>query len=700
MSLNEGQTGNFAGNPSFDSNMTAADYADDENYDQSLQQDIAAAAARAAGINVNYNPENFDPGGVDTFGFSNRDAVTGILDSYFDDPSRTGMAIRESFPMFKSPKSGLDQFVNLYTSRRGPISRADSISLYDRNRSNPGGVDTSGYDSVKAAQRLGIGSGQVKTDPNVGRLTGQVFGKKNALGETVLMSDGKSMGIDAADYYSGKSGSEVGRSDLETYQDKYGYADPTERAINRAYDQYLNPYNDPNLPGYNRDIDPNVNPQAFDLRGQVRPGLQSGIFSRRDGTPTVLGPIATYDRNYSGMDNIAMGVTGGMGYLARALTNKVTGIAGQPLPQDAMAPTPEMIARGETYGGLGRSFAQIPGQAVQGFKDAGSALQNVIDDFTTPNVPGVSTSSLDFMPRGASPDLAGFEQRFGGTNPLSGETSISSVPSSSVVSSEPRTFVRNRENITGNFNDLSPEQQKAANDAGVAARTEAINSGLGVSKANQAQRRARNNTAIDFLRDIQNAADDEMGDIGVMLSGYTPNEFSGVNFNAPAEEQLALIDTIGAAFGRNSVQLDSSTQDFLDKYGMSIQDLMDKNFENIPNGAVLPSGQIMSDELRPEKSSFVPAPDIMQQIRNATAARELGGPLTANQLAGTLEYVLPGKGYSGSRTYVPGGNSTPVFGNERFSGEGIMNTIKDYMVPDFIEDYFNQRGMRQRRRTG
>ena len=653
----------------------------DEDLDQDLQQDIAAAAAQAAGINMDsYDFGGFDPGGSDSSGAGNQGVIDSIVNSYMDSPTRTGMAIRESFPMFKSPKSGLDQFLNLYTFNRGPISPDEYNSLYDISRTNTGGIDTLGYDTAKALQRVGIGSGQVKTDPNVGRLTGTVFGKKNELGETVLMSGGKPMGIDADKYYSGKSGSDVGRPDLETYQDKYGYADPTERAINRAYDQYLNPYNDRSLRGYNRDIDPNVNPQAFDLRGQVRPGLQSGIFGRKDGTPTALGPIATYDRNYSGTDNIAMGVTGGMGMLARALTNKVTGIQGQPLPQDAMAPTPEMMARGETYGGLGRSFGQIPGQAVQGFKDAGAALRNVIDDFTTPNVPGVSTSSLDFMPRGASPDLAGFEQRFGGTNPLSGETSISSVPSSSVVSSEPRTFV-SRENVTGNFSDLSLEQQKAANDAGVAARTAALNSGLGVREANIAQRRARTNTAIDFLRDIQTFSDpdEEFGpiDFGAPRGNLSPEDLSSYNA-LTAGEKLAGLDTIGAAIGRGSVELSPEVEAFLDEHGMSVRDLMDKDFSRVPNGAVLPSGEIMSDELRPEKSSF------------------LGGPSTANQLA-EIKYVLPGKGYRGSKTYFPGGNSNPVFGNTRFSGEGIMNTIKDWAVPDFIENLFREKGMRQRR---
>ena len=565
----------------------------DEDLDQDLQQDIAAAAAQAAGINMDsYDFGGFDPGGSDSSGASNQGVIDSIVGSYMDNPSRTGMAIRQSAPNFRSPRSGLDQFANLYTSRRGPMSRSDFNSLYDITRDNPYGIETLGYDTAKTLQRYGIGSGQVKTNPNAGMLTGTVFK------DGVVKKGDVFQGVPADIYYGDRKDTENEYAGLPRYTDKgylgadgVPYANPRERALNRAYDQYLNPLNIPGEPGYNPDIDPNVNPQASDLRGQVRPGLQSGIFSRRDGTPTALGPIATYDRNYSGMDNIAMGVTGGMGYLARALTNKVTGIAGQPLPQDAMAPTPEMIARGETYGGLGRSFAQIPGQAVQGFKDAGSALQNVIDDFTTPNVPGVSTSSLDFMPRGASPDLAGFEQRFGGTNPLSGETTVKTPESLGPLQGPPQLI----DQSTSPLNmDISLDYPGTEFDRRV--RGSFSETGGTMDDARE--------------RALQQA------------------------FQTPVEK-LAGLDTLGEALGINSVPLDPSTQEFLDKYGMSVRDLINKDFSRVPNGAVLPSGQIMSDELRPNQTSPEPAapPDIMQMIRDATAARELGGPSTANQLA-------------------------------------------------------------------
>ena len=348
------------------------DYSD-EDFDQDQQQDIAAAAAQAAGINMDsYDFGGFDSGGSDYSGVTNKAAATGILNSYFNDPTKTGMAIRQSFPNFRSPQSGLNQFANLYTSRRGPMSRSDFNSLYDITRSNPGGINTLGYDTAKTLQRYGIGSGQVKTNPNAGRLTGTVYGKKNARGETIISSGGKSMGIDADKYYGGGSGSDVGRPDLETYQDKYGYADPGQRALNRSYDLYANPRNSLGLPGYNRDAKLKAGEQ-----GQVRQGLRSTAFTDMSGTPTALGPVATYDRDFSGRDNIAMTLApGGIGFLARALANPVSGIEGQAIPSAALAPTEEMLARGETSGGMMRSFGEALGQGADALGNAGQGLMN------------------------------------------------------------------------------------------------------------------------------------------------------------------------------------------------------------------------------------------------------------------------------------------------------------------------------------
>jgi len=356
--------------------MAINDYSD-EDFDQDQQQDIAASAAQAAGINMDsYDFGGFDPGGSDFSRVTNKAAATGILNSYFNDPTKTGMAIRQSFPNFRSPQAGLNQFANLYTSRRGPMSRSNFNSLYDRTALNPGGINTLGYDTAKTLQRYGIGSGQIVNNPNAGRLTGTVYGKKNARGETIISSGGKSMGIDADKYYGGGSGSDVGRPDLETYQDKYGYADPNQRAVNRTYDSYINPRNNPDRVGYNRDVPSEYEMQRSAERGQVRPGLRSTAFTDRSGTPTVLGPVATYDRDFSGTDNLAMAATGGIGFIARNMLNPVSGIRDQALPAAALAPTEEMLARGETSGGVMRSIGEAMGQGIGALGDAGQGLMN------------------------------------------------------------------------------------------------------------------------------------------------------------------------------------------------------------------------------------------------------------------------------------------------------------------------------------
>lgn len=374
----------------------------DEDMDQDVQQNIAAAAAQSVGIDMgNYDfGDNFNPSDYSS-------DILGITNSFMADPNaaaRTAMAIRQSYPVYSgNMRPALNSFINRYTTTRGPLTRDAYNRAYDITRTNLGGINTLGYDTAKALQRVGIGSGQVKSaNPTAGRLTGTVFK------DGVISKNGVMQGV-ASDVYYGAEDLDNKYEGLPRYSDKgylgpdgVSYSSPEERALSRAYDQYMNPYNKPGELGYNPDVK-NIG------AGEVRPGLQSGIFSDMSGTPTQLGPVATYDRNYSGMDNLAMTAFGGMGHLARALTNKVTGIEGQPLPAAALAPTPEMIAQGQTSGGMARSFSQIPGQIKQG-----------IESLIAPNVPApnpVQTAPLD---------LSGFEQRFGSTNPT-----MVSAPSSS-----------------------------------------------------------------------------------------------------------------------------------------------------------------------------------------------------------------------------------------------------------------------------
>lgn len=272
-----------------------------------------------------------------------------------------------SFKNRRDLNRGIASYVDRFGAQN--LDRATFNQLRGITLQNPGGRNTLAARIATGLKNMGIGTGQVETNPNAGRLTGTVFGKKNERGETVLMSDKKSMGIDADQYYSGKSGSDIGRPDLQTYQDKYGYADPATRAVNRQYDQFLNPYNDPSLPGFNPDV-------GVLGKGEVRPGLQTTAFTDRSGTPTALGPVVTYDRDFSGADNIAMIASGTMGTLARVLANPVSGIRGRELPAAALAPTEEMLARGETSGGVFRSVNEALGQGIGALSNAGQGLMN------------------------------------------------------------------------------------------------------------------------------------------------------------------------------------------------------------------------------------------------------------------------------------------------------------------------------------
>ena len=76
------------------------------------------------------------------------------------------------------------------------------------------------------------------------------------------------------------------------------------------------------------------------------------------------------------MDNLAMAATGGIGFITRNMLNPVSGIRDQELPAAALAPTEEMLARGETSGGVFRSVNEALGQGIGALGNAGQGLMN------------------------------------------------------------------------------------------------------------------------------------------------------------------------------------------------------------------------------------------------------------------------------------------------------------------------------------
>lgn len=294
-------------------------------------------------------------------------------------------ALRDAASPLNNPRTQIDALVNQYTSQYGPLSRGAFNSIYGRTMQNPGGINTLGYGLANTLGKLGIGSGVVTN--TVPQLSGTVFGTKNALGETLISRGGKTMGMSAEDYYSGKTPSELGYDSelgLNTYQSKYGYANPTVRELNRAYDQYMNPYNDPNLPGFNPDIYTSYGGRP--VTDQVRPGLRSGIFTDMTGTPTAQGPLRTMDTAFSGTDRAAMALAGPtLGGLIQGLTGKKTVVGNVP-SMDAMLPTPEMLEAGQTYGGYSR-------QLGSGLSDILSGIGSL---FTGPAKESVPATEAEF----------------------------------------------------------------------------------------------------------------------------------------------------------------------------------------------------------------------------------------------------------------------------------------------------------------
>ena len=177
-------------------------------------------------------------------------------------------------------------------------------------------------------------------------------------------------------------------------------------AAGGKYGLYANPTNKPGMVGYRPDT-PQPDP------GMVREGLQSGIFSNA-GQPTALGTLADYDTDFSGMDRLAMTAMP-MGFMGQVLEGKKTGVvpygatAEQLIaatPQGALAPTPEMAAQGQTFGGIGRQVGIGASQVGSALSEALNTAKNLIEDTKAKNITAPEAKQQQ------APDLSGFEQRF------------------------------------------------------------------------------------------------------------------------------------------------------------------------------------------------------------------------------------------------------------------------------------------------
>jgi hypothetical protein len=310
-------------------------------------------------------------------------------------------------------------------------------------------------------------------------------------------------------------------------------------------------------------------------KGKLRAGVQDENYQ------TVYGPVMEQSRKQGTGEMLArgaMGLFGGpVGMALAQLGTKEYGLPGVDGFDsfDPNNPRPGGGILGQFLGGLN------PTQA----KDA------LVGAFA-PSVPAPTPTSIGTAPA----DLKGFENRFS-QHPLTGETTVKTPESLSTVD----TF------------SLGPLQgPPQLIDQSISP----LNMDIGLDYP-----------GTEFDRRIRGSFTETGGTMDDAREKALQAAFR------PREEQLAGLDTFGGYLGRNSVELSPNVQDFLDEHGMSVRDLMDKDFSKVPDGARLPSGQIMGPEFRPNQISPAPEPNIMQLIEDATRTTALGGSSTANQLA-------------------------------------------------------------------
>jgi len=235
----------------------------------------------------------------------------------------------------------------------------------------------------------------------------------------------------------------------------------TNNAFTQAdglYGLFANPFNEQGKPGYRPDI-----PTSLD--GMVRPGLQSGIFSSNAGQETALGTLADYDTNYSGMDNLALTAVSALaglpaGLAVRALTGSKTGLVTDPTdpvslmagaPVGALMPTDEMAAKGQTYGGIGRTLSQGIGQFTSSLSDAMKTAKSLIADTKAKNATTPQKAQTNNL------DLSGFEARFAPQAPSSFEGIMAPSSLEAVLdAAQPAQAPQPNFGIAGNIQNYMP----------------------------------------------------------------------------------------------------------------------------------------------------------------------------------------------------------------------------------------------------
>ena len=509
------------------SGITEADRADDENYDQSLQQDMAMADfARRGGDDSGYQyGRNYMGDGRYTAArdsYANaRAGLAGLRDFYADDPFGTDGTGRGL---------GRDAYdATMGITAKNPYGYEGIFSR--RFGIDPRNIDYRSNLSPRAIAE--IGANQFSKFANPQNIRGRL-GFNPAFPDASVTTPGRlRAGLQSGLFprsfetaYGPTSTYNVKRSPMDTLA---LLAMPAPLGI--LADQLSN-----KTAGF----EPS---ETFNVASRNLGALTGG-----QATPGFRPADATESGDFSPLGSFDQGISQGIGALENVVGGLFTG-AGDFF--NTLDPEQGRRARAAAQAQQAQAQAQAPvpkeRSVFDNFKTNIMKIPETIEDLFTP-APLVSTSSLDFMPSGASPDLAGFESRFAPAPAIAPETQqLMDAFSMGLPGVQPTPTVTS-EFLTGTSADFSPAQLDAINAAGNAAAAEAIRSG---KNATIARERARNQAKIDALRSNQQSSTeveqqssldpDRIRD--ALTGGFT----EGIGAMAPAFETAGVLDDLGMA---------------------------------------------------------------------------------------------------------------------------------------------------------
>lgn len=517
--------------------ITAADLADDENYDQSLQQDIAMG--------------NFAKAGGDDRGFS-------YGNNYMGDGQYT--PARDSYANAMSGLAGLRDF---YSDPNDPFGtdgtgRGLGRGAYDATMGITGrnpygykgmmsrvfGFDPRNVDyssNISARNRANIAANQFSKYANPQNIEGRVGFNKQFPDASVTDPGRLRAGLQSGLF---PRSFETAYGPTTTYNVQRS---PMDTAALLAMPGGLGLLAD-QLSNKTAGVAPS---DLFD-RASQKFGTLSG--SQTDSGFRPADATATGD--FSPFGSLTQGIGQGIGALEDVIGGAFTGAGnffnsldpeqGRRAAAARAAAQPDLAAADSVFGNFFSNVQDkitgIPSGIGAGVNQVKRGIASIFDRPPAP----VSTSSLDFMAP-VQETRQDIRDRLAAAAETQQELDAFGMGLPGVQAAQPASTVT-RESITGTSEDFSPAQQDAINAAGNAAAAEAIRSGTNPTIARE---RAKNKVKLDALRSNQQSSTEveqqSSLDPDRVMDALTGGSGFGVATASPAFETAGVLDDLGMA---------------------------------------------------------------------------------------------------------------------------------------------------------